>query len=139
MTSADSHAPTKFAHTGDIHTPKATSEGHDLPDRRAHRRLAMRLPTTLRGMQDAGPVVRGVTDNISTGGLYIELDRRAFRPGDRIGVEVEIPPDEGVSAYPGIGVCEAQVLRCGPAHRDDGGNPRFGLAARFLDLMRMRY
>jgi len=111
------------------------------PDRRANRRLDIRLPVELRRLGD-GPavVVRTITQNISTGGLYLELDRPDFAPGDRLSIDLKIPPAEGVSPYPGRATCEAEVLRCLPASRTPDGTIRsYGIAARFLDRLKMNY
>jgi hypothetical protein len=113
--------------------------------------LEIRLPVELRIVNPEGDladgdgasvstIIRTVTRNISTGGMYLELDEPGFQSGDRLSVQIKIPPAEGVSAYPGVGTCEAEVLRCAPSSRDStGAVERYGIAARFLDRLRITY
>lgn len=120
---------------------------HDEPvkssdvDRRGSRRLELRLPVELRMADgEASTLVRTITRNISTGGLYVELDRADFSPGDRLNIELTVPPAEGVSPYPGRASCTAEVVRCTPLAADSKTNlDRVGIAARFLDRLRITY
>lgn len=117
-------------------TLTATASPHT-PNRRVHSRLAMRLPVELRSLDDPeSSIIRTVTRNVSTGGIYLELGGPEFTPGQRIGVRLRIPAAEGVSAYPGMITCDAEVLRCSP-HPRSGSPARYGLAARFLDKLRI--
>lgn len=110
-------------------------------DRRGSRRLELRLPVELRMADgEASTLVRTITRNISTGGLYFELDRADFSPGDRLNIELTVPPAEGVSPYPGRASCTAEVVRCTPLAADSKTNlDRVGIAARFLDRLRITY
>jgi PilZ domain len=119
--------------------PVKSSITHD--DRRTSRRLELRLPVELRmAGDDASTIVRTITRNISTGGLYLELDRADFSPGDRLQVELTVPPAEGVSPYPGRATCTAEVVRCTPlAANTETRIERIGVAARFLDRLRITY
>ena len=121
-------------------TAHATSQiSHE--ERRAHRRLEIRLPVELRRTGD-GPtvVVRTITQNISTGGMYLELDRPDFAEGDRLSVQITVPPAEGVSPYAGRASCIAEILRVIPRNPGPGGEiERYGVAARFLDRLRITY
>jgi hypothetical protein len=110
-------------------------------NRRLHERLAIRLPVECR-RDDNGrtSVVRTITQNVSTGGMYLELDASEFQAGDRILVEMIVPPAEGVSPYQGRASCQAEVLRVGPVtERSPTGLERLGVAARFLDRLRLAY
>lgn len=107
-------------------------------DRRTYRRLDIRLPVECRVLRgDTTHLVRTITRNISTGGLYLELDAPDFAEGDRLDVELVLPPSEGVSPYPGRANCRAEVVRV----REIGATTaaRFGIAARFLSRLRMSF
>ncbi len=107
-------------------------------DRRTHRRLEIRLPVECRALRgDSTHIVRTLTNNVSTGGLYLELDAADFSEGERIDIEIALPPAEGVSPYPGKARCQAEVVRV----RELGANTtaRYGIAARFLDRLRMSF
>ncbi len=85
-------------------------------------------------------IVRALTDNISTGGAYIETDRGDFRPGDRLDLALRLPAAEGVSPYPGDATCTAEVLRIRPTPQPPAeASPRDGVALRFLDRLRITY
>ena len=111
------------------------------PERRAHRRLDIRLPVECRKEgEDVRHVVRTITQNVSSGGMYIEMDAADYQPGDRLRVELTIPPAEGVSAYQGRASCVSEVIRILPVQdRLKGSVQRFGIAARFLDHLRLSY
>jgi hypothetical protein len=72
--------------------------------------------------------------------LYLELDSPDFHKGDSLRVELTVPPAEGVSPYPGRAICEAEVVRLEePCDRTEEKRRRFGVAARFLDRLRISY
>jgi hypothetical protein len=103
--------------------------------------MAICLPVECRRI---GPtpavVVRTITQNVSTGGLYLELDQPDFEPGDRLNIELTIPPAEGVGPYTGRAACTAEVLRVEPVDGPAAGQSRrFGIAARFLDRLQTVY
>lgn len=110
-------------------------------DRRRHQRLRIRLPVEFRKCDGgSASVLRTITQNVSTGGVYVELDSPEFQLGDRVEVELTVPPAEGVSPYPGRASCPAEVLRIQSLDADEqGGFKRFGIAARFLDRLRLAY
>jgi len=110
-------------------------------NRRLHERLAIRLPVECRRDDDGRTsVVRTITQNVSTGGMYLELDASEFQPGDRVLVELIVPPAEGVSPYQGRATCRAEILRVGQVtERTPSGLERLGVAARFLDRLRLAY
>jgi hypothetical protein len=110
-------------------------------ERRVHKRLQIRLPVECH-KDDNGKrsLVRTITQNVSTGGMYLELDSTEFRAGDRLRVALTVPPAEGVSSYEGCATCIAEVLRTeAVAASGPGGVERVGVAARFLDRLRISY
>jgi hypothetical protein len=129
----------------DIATASASASPDDgevqAANRRLHDRLAIRLPVECR-REDADPtsIVRTITHHVSTGGMYLEMDTPEFRPGDRLLVELIVPPAEGVSPYQGRASCQAEVLRVGPvACSSPGTLQRQGVATRFLGRLRLAY
>jgi hypothetical protein len=115
------------------------------PDPAAERRLAQRLEIHLpiefrQAREDGDFIVRTLTRNISSGGLYLELDRPDFKPGDRVEAELSIPAAEGVSPYPGRATALVEILRVTPLDdRPGAAHSRHGLAARFLEPLRFSY
>ena len=118
-----------------------TDEQSQARERRQHRRLALRLPVECRREDGSAVcVVRTTTQNVSTGGLYIEVDSPEFRSGDRMKIELTVPASEGVAPYAGRAACEAEVLRVRSiAGREADSVGRHGIAARFLGQLRMSY
>jgi len=122
-------------------SPDDAAQTTALSERRKHRRLGIRLPVECR--RDAGDrplVVRTLTQNVSAGGLYLELDSQDFAPGEHLGATMTIPPAEGVSPYAGRIACQAEVIRVDhPAPSPKTKSPRYGIAVRFLDRLRINY
>lgn len=117
-------------------------------DRRQHRRLCIRLPLECYGAhQGRERALRTVTTNISTGGLYFEMDlldgigRPA--PRDLLAVELTVPPGDGHFPYAGRLSSTAEVVRCDPLAPLQNGNatgvPRVGVAARFSEALRLAF
>jgi len=113
----------------------------ELAERRGHRRIAIRLPVEIRQRRADGLyVVRTITRNLSTGGMFVELDTADFRSADRLDVELRIPAAEGVSPYQGRASCAAEVLRVQEIPAGESESDRqFGIAVRFLDKLRINY
>jgi hypothetical protein len=116
----------------------------DPTERRANRRMCLRLPAECRRQAEGGsPVIRSITHDISTGGLYLELGAPDFGLGDKLEVELTVPPAEGVSPYQGRVSCRAEVVRLEPPRNGTTGKRSarggFGVAARFLDRLRISY
>lgn len=110
-------------------------------ERRRHRRLDLALPVACRQERPTGSrVVSALTRNVSTGGLYLELDNSAsnvgpgFDVGEYIDVELTLSPSEGVSNREGRARSRAEIIRV-QRHRSDG-RAVCGVAARFLDRLR---
>lgn len=108
------------------------------PERRRDRRLPLRLPIECR-RRDAGrtTIVRTVSRNICPGGMQFELDGPDFDVGDRIDVDISVPAGEGVSDQSGRVACRAEIIRVAPL--DGRADARLGLAARFLDRLRLSF
>ncbi len=128
--------PTK-SERSEILIDAAQSTVQPRPNRRAHRRQAIRLSVALRC---SSHTVHATTLNISSGGVLIELERPAVAPGDRLMLDFTVPPSEGVCAYPGTASCAAEVVR---VHRlptpNRGAGARYALGARFLDTLRFDF
>lgn len=106
-------------------------------EKRAHRRLAVRLPLVYRRADS--PWANGSTMstvNVSTGGVYFETTDEDMQPGDALALEFNVP--EGDDRFPPhstittIGrVVRTEVLDGG----DDGGDGvpfrRLGIGAQF--------
>ena len=124
--------------------------GHETVDRerRQHRRLAIRLPLECYPA-DAGRdhALRTVTANISTGGLYFEIDRMEGvsvpEPNRRLHVELTVPPGDGHFPYQGRVSSVAEVARREdippPSPADTAHPARVGLAAKFLEPLRLAF
>lgn len=117
-------------------------------ERRSHRRLAIRLPLECRRAEsDREQVFRAVTSNISTGGLYFELDlpegAEALAARSQLNVDLTVPPGEGHFPYQGRLSSVAEVLRCEPltnGHASTPGGPRrIGVAAQFCEALKLAF
>lgn len=110
-------------------------------ERRAHRRMVIRLPVECRNeVHSETYIVRTITRDVSTGGMSFELDAPDFRVGDRLRIDLTVPPAEGVSPYQGRASCRAEVLRVDQIPvANAGGVERHLIAARFLGRLRLEY
>ncbi len=106
-------------------------------DRREHRRMGIELPVEIRRLTQDGEPVRTITRNISTGGLFVELDQTQWTVGDRLFVRMTLPPEEGVSPYAGEASCEAEVVRADAKLASRPGH--VGLGVRFLDRLKLSF
>ncbi len=117
-------------------------------ERRQHRRLDIRLPLECYPVEAGrAQALRTVTTNISTGGLYFELDLiegvSPPEPQDRLQVELTVPPGDGYFPYQGRVSSVAEVLRCDelPQAESAGGErfARVGVAARFREPLKLAF
>lgn len=120
-------------------------------ERREHRRLNIRLPVEYRPIaQNGGQAIRTVTDNISTGGVYCEMDIPEGITPPQVGsvweVDVTVPPGDGYFPYHGRATSMAEVIRsCEPASSMSAssiGMPairRIGIAARFREPLKLAF
>ncbi len=111
-------------------------------ERRAYPRLNFLLAVECASVEPASPMVcRGVTRNVSSGGLYLETATDGFRPGGVWQLELSVPPGEGHFPYEGQVQAVAEVLRvedlAPPA--TSGDNRRFGIAGRFREPLKLRF
>jgi c-di-GMP-binding flagellar brake protein YcgR len=117
-------------------------------DKRQHRRLAIRLPLEYR-LQGEGdePKVRTVTKNISTGGVYFELDlldgMKEPEVNHQLNIDLTVPPGDGHSPYQGKISSVAEIVRCRKLDRPSAlkkhTHPRLGIAARFSKPLRLSF
>lgn len=134
---------------GRLVNPATKADPDPAAERRRAQRLEIRLPVEFRQCREDGDcIVRTVTHNVSAGGLYLELDRPDFKPGDCVEAELSIPAAEGVSPYPGRAAAQVEILRVTPlddrrvrrtSPRWGAAHSRYGLAARFLEPLRFSY
>lgn len=86
-----------------------------------------------------------MTANISTGGLYFEVDLLDEVPPPEVhsmlNVELTVPPGDGYFPYEGRVTSTAEVLRCDslrePPTERPGGPARVGVAARFREPLKL--
>jgi hypothetical protein len=111
-------------------------------ERRQHRRLAIRLPLECR-CTHADPPTRGRTTDISTGGVYLELELPAggLPPGtgSLVRLDLSVPPGAGYSPYQGRIRCTGEVLRVagGTVGTEGAEGARCGLAVRFSEPLEL--
>ncbi len=118
------------------------------PERRQHRRLDIRLPLECYpAAADRQLALRTVTTNISTGGLYFEVDLlegiASPEPRSLLQVELTVPPGDGHFPYQGRLTSVAEVVRCDDLSdgQPPGPNvcPRIGIAAQFRDALKLAF
>jgi len=108
------------------------------PERRKHRRLEIRLPLeySFATLEDS-LTYRTVTGNISTGGIYFEIEGKSPDAGGRLNLELTVPPGTHFP-YRGRVSTVAEVTRvialAEPLDSSDQVHPqpsgRFGVGAR---------
>ncbi|MDD4890340.1 MAG: PilZ domain-containing protein [Phycisphaerae bacterium] len=114
-------------------------------ERRQHRRLPIQLPLICRA-PDAPEriVVRSKTVNVSTGGLYFETLSDEVRAGQKLELELTVPPGDGHFPYQGRVTADVRVIRVTelPAKSSAEGLahlPRRGVAATFSAGLRLSF
>lgn len=103
-------------------------------ERRQHRRLQIQLPVEFypesQGRQAA---CRTITKDISSGGIYFEVDGEPLKKGTRVHLELTVPPGAHFP-YEGRVKSTADVVRIEriqPADdHADAPSARFGIGAR---------
>jgi len=93
------------------------------------------MPIEVAGADDHG-LVRTITRNICTGGLYVELDQCKFAPGEEVRIEMTVPAGDGVSPYPARAHCRGRVARIDRIRPTSRKAQGVGVAIRFLDRLR---
>lgn len=109
-------------------------------DRRIHRRISVRLPVELHGADETTRrAVHTISENVSTGGLYVQLDRCTFRAGDDVRVEMTVPPSEGVATAPGQASCIGRVVRIDSPGPNALHPDMRGVAIRFTEKLKLAF
>lgn len=107
-------------------------------DRRAARRIDMRIPVELRGSAGVqSRIVRTCSRNVSTTGLLVEVEGDGFQMGDPLNIELMLPPAEGVSSEPCRATCSGHVVRVEPVGGAERRPGRSGLGIQFSDRLRL--
>jgi hypothetical protein len=115
-------------------------------ERRKHRRLSIRLPMEFYPPEPGREAaLRTVTRNISTGGVYFEVDLLNGMPLPQVGsvlrLELTVPPGDGHFPYEGRVSSVAQVIRTDPLAPPpaEADGRRIGLAARFREPLKLTF
>src|SRR5262245_25691918 len=82
-----------------------------LAERRRDRRLILRRPSIARSAQADATAIRGVTRDISSGGLRFQTAATGVQPGDRLNLTLNLPPADGVWPADSTATCSVEVLR----------------------------
>lgn len=117
-------------------TPDGRSEIR-AAERREHRRMDLQFPVELRELQKTCNPIRTRTSNVSTGGVYVELDDFHWLIGDRIRIDMTVPPAEGVSSEAGRASCDAVVVR--REQLSSKRENRLGIGLRFEDRLKLTF
>ncbi len=91
--------------------------------------------------------MRAMTRNISTGGVYFELDltdgHAAPAEHSTLDVDLTVPPGDGHFPYEGRIRSTVEVLRCESLPRNGGSGAsaptRLGVAARFCEPLKYEF
>jgi hypothetical protein len=106
-------------------------------ERRQHPRLKIRLPISYRPVDGRASVFcQDYTTDIATGGIQFLLGGKEPNPGDRLEMELSVPPGEGHSPYEGRIRGNATVLRCQTWGR---GHKRWAVAAKFDEPLALEF
>lgn len=114
-------------------------------ERRRHRRLPIQLPLVCRDPDSPERIlVRSKTINVSTGGLFFETLSQDLTPGQRLEMELTIPPGDGYFPYQGRVTADAKVVRVvdlppTPCAEGMAHLPRHGVAAAFNANLKLSF
>lgn len=108
-------------------------------ERREHRRVGIRLPIECVA-DTAGRKVtyRTVTDDVSSGGVSFEAESDDFPVGVSLEMELEVPPGDGHSPYPGRVRGTGTVVRVDRLG-DGGAGLRYRVAAHFSKPLKLAF
>jgi hypothetical protein len=102
----------------------------------------MRLPIECQ-LEGCPGLLRSVTQNVSTGGLYFEMDVPAGavapRQGASLKFDLTVPPGAGHSPYQGRISGTAELVRCRPVAAATPTSDRCGIAVRFSRPLNLRF
>ncbi len=122
----------------------SSAKGSGYKEKRAHRRLYIRLPLSYR-KQDSGRSkgFRTITINVSTGGVYFETTDEGIQVGDILDFELGIPPGDSRFPLPGKITNTGKVVRTAAIQEQDveNGGPsysRIGVAAQFQEEFKIQ-
>jgi len=122
----------------------SSANGSEFKEKRAHRRLYIRLPLEYR-KRDVGRsnAFRTMTINVSTGGVYFETTDEGIQVGDILDFELGIPPGDSRFPLPGRIANKGKVMRTVAIQAQDlkNGAPsysRFGVAAQFQEEFKIK-
>jgi hypothetical protein len=79
---------------------------------------------------------RATTRNVSTGGVYFEVDHQAVQPGGLVSLHLTIPPGEGHFPYQGRISSLGVVIRVDTLSDDP---QRWGVAVQFREALRLSF
>ncbi|UCD28292.1 MAG: PilZ domain-containing protein [Planctomycetota bacterium] len=117
-------------------------------ERRQHRRLNIRLPLECYPAgTERERVLRTVTRDISTGGMYFEMplfsEVSVPKINSLLDVELTVPPGDGYFPYVGHVRSVAEVVRCEPLPANEGSQPdlpsHIGVAAKFHEPLKLNF
>jgi hypothetical protein len=114
-------------------------------ERRQYRRLAIRLPLEYFAANDSEQrSLRTVSGNISTSGLYFEVDMIEGAPipqmNSVLNVSLTVPPGDGYFPYEGQVTGTAEVVRCDHlAPQRPDAPARIGVGARFREPLKLAF
>ncbi len=106
-------------------------------ERRKHPRLQIRLPVSYRPAESLSATFRhDYTTDIATGGVQFLLAGEALKPGQRLEMELSVPPGEGHFPYTGRIRGNGTVVRC---QATDPAQERWAVAARFDEPLALEF
>ena len=81
-------------------------------DKRKHRRLPLKLIVSCQKVGlSGGQIYTGNTVNVGPGGMLIEISDCRLSDGELLGIEMSVPPTEGLLEYGGRFSSYARVIR----------------------------
>ncbi len=99
-------------------------------ERRQHPRLAIRLPVAHRPAGEMEALShQAFTTDIGPGGVRFLTKGQANEIGDKVAVELTVPPGEGYFPYSGKILGVGTVVRCQAIESTE--HPRWAIAASF--------
>ncbi len=100
-------------------------------ERRKHPRVGIRLPIEcVADIAGRRVIYRTVTDDVSSGGVSFEAESDDFPVGVSLEMQLEVPPGDGHSPYPGRVRGTGTVVRVDRLG-DGGAGPQYRVAAHF--------
>jgi len=109
------------------------------PEKRKYKRLGLELDLQcIKLGTQCRQSHSGRTINVSPGGLYFEINSDIFKPGNRVRVDMSVPPTSGLLESGGRMCAEAKVLRLQALTMPGKGTSKcYGVAVEFCDSPRL--